>query len=188
MKENTLFALNWLKAPKDVASLFPSAPRVGRAMAYHISDPANCNVIELGAGTGSITAELLQAGVPPERLILFEKLSSFAGFLRQRFPGVLTLEKDVQELSTALAEVDATKMKNIHVVISALPLLTMPFAVQKNIVEQAFDVMVPGGIFVQLTYMPFSPIPHKKLGLQGRVGKIIWQNIPPATLWCYRKK
>jgi phosphatidylethanolamine/phosphatidyl-N-methylethanolamine N-methyltransferase len=43
-------------------------------------------VLELGAGTGSLTRGLLRAGCPPERLIVLEREPPLAALLRRDFP------------------------------------------------------------------------------------------------------
>ena len=54
-----MFFRQWLRAPLKTASVVPSSPRLGRAMAMAIPPGAE-KVVELGAGTGAITRALLR--------------------------------------------------------------------------------------------------------------------------------
>ena len=59
---NWVFFRQWLRAPLTTASVVPSSPRLGRAMALALPADAH-RVVELGAGTGAITRELLRVSV-----------------------------------------------------------------------------------------------------------------------------
>ncbi|MBV9444093.1 MAG: hypothetical protein JO217_15525, partial [Acidobacteriaceae bacterium] len=51
-------------------------------------EPNDIPVLEIGAGTGSITRALLRRGLRPERLFVIERDPTLAAFLEQKFPGV----------------------------------------------------------------------------------------------------
>jgi phosphatidylethanolamine/phosphatidyl-N-methylethanolamine N-methyltransferase len=75
----------------------------------------------------------------------------------------------------------------VKAVVSSLPLLSMKKAVQYRIGAQAFAVLAPGAPFIQFTYGLFSPLPRRRLGVQGGVQDRVLQNLPPASVWLYRK-
>src|SRR5271165_225818 len=81
-----LFWQQSLKNPLQVCSLFPSSPFVGRAMTAVLRDRIEQPIIELGAGTGAVTRQLIRNGVDPEKLTLIEIDSQLGGHLRRRFP------------------------------------------------------------------------------------------------------
>jgi phosphatidylethanolamine/phosphatidyl-N-methylethanolamine N-methyltransferase len=72
-------------------------------------------------------------------------------------------------------------------VVSGLPLLAMPREVQRRIVEAALAVMAPGAPLIQFTYGLFSPIDRAALGLTGEVAGRVYANLPPASVWRYRR-
>ena len=75
-------------------------------------------------------------------------------------------------------------------VVSGLPLIAMPLAAQTRIVSGAFSVLAPRGVFVQFTYGPFAPLnPElaRRLRLTGRRRSWIVRNLPPASVWVYRR-
>ena len=82
-----LFWQRTIKNPRQVCSLFPSSPFVGRAMTSVLGDRTKSHIIELGAGTGAVTRQLIRNGVQPEKLTLIEIDAQLGGHLRRRFPG-----------------------------------------------------------------------------------------------------
>jgi phosphatidylethanolamine/phosphatidyl-N-methylethanolamine N-methyltransferase len=40
---------------------------------------------------------------------------------------------------------------------------------------------------LQYSYSPIAPIPAKKLGVDVKLIKFVLRNLPPATVWRYRR-
>ena len=72
-------------------------------------------------------------------------------------------------------------------IVSGLPLLTFPRPLQDEIVHAAFAFLAPGAPLLQFTYGPMSPIARDRLKLEGRVAKRVIGNLPPASVWIYRR-
>ena len=70
--------------------------------------------------------------------------------------------------------------------VSGLPLQTKPFKHRIRLVDEAFELMAPDAPFVQFTYAMVTPVP-KRVGVVGHASELIWQNLPPARVWVYRK-
>ena len=47
--------------------------------------------------------------------------------------------------------------------------------------------MAPDAPFVQFTYAMVSPIPKRPERRSAHASELIWQNLPPARVWVYRK-
>lgn len=142
-------------------------------------------VVEVGAGTGVVTQALLDAGVPANKLYVVELDDRLYHFLSERFPGVRVLRGDAALLHELLP---AELVGKVTTVVSSLPLRAMTFEVQERITDAAFRVLRPGGVLVQYTYPPLSPLPADRLGLRAeRLGRI-WLNVPPAAVWRFRKR
>lgn len=174
-----LFFKTWLKAPLKTAAYGPSSHALALAMARAAMIGRDGPVIELGAGTGALTAALVERGVSPERLILFESDPAFAEVLEQRFPGARLVAGDAYAAPDTLGVTDAAA------VISGLPLVQ--YAGRARFVVDCLDKLCrPGARFCQLTYMPSSPVPLSGLpGLEHHVSRTIWANFPPARVWSY---
>ena len=145
------------------------------------------HVVELGAGTGQVTKALLAAGIDPQRLTLVERDGELAAFLRRHFLGPRIIEGDAVRLPRLLAD---NGVERVSVVVSSLPLLSLPAGVVNGIVGGVFEALPRGGALVQFTYGPTPPVPRalrERLQLDGVHGKRIWRNVPPAVVWTFRR-
>lgn len=175
-----VFLGEMIRRPTQVVALAPSSVALSREMAAKV--PAgNGAVVELGPGTGKITTALLEAGVPAQDLHLFELNPVFVEHLKQDFPGV-NVRQDRAENARNYIE------GKVKAVVSGLPLLSMPYEVQKAIVGGAFDLMEPGGRYIQFTYGPKPPVNERlraELGLTWSKSRKIWGNLPPARVYTF---
>src|SRR5689334_20916019 len=92
-----LFLRAWMRAPLVTAAMLPSGPFLSRAMAAAVDPAAPGPIVELGPGTGAVTAALVERGVAPERLILIEYLPEFSDLLRRRYPSARVIPGDAFE-------------------------------------------------------------------------------------------
>ena len=144
-------------------------------------------VLELGAGTGAITRALLARGLAPRRLVAIEKDPALCRILMLRFPEVTVLRGDVAGLAALLAEVGMARPGTL---VSGLPLAGMTRRRRRQVLEQIFACLDPGGALVQFTYSPLAPIPRAAcaaLRLSGRRVALVTWNLPPAAVWIYTR-
>ena len=87
MNDTLLFLRQVISRPLQVSAMAPSSRFLGKAMAKDLG-PHTGRVVEFGPGTGRLTQGILNAGVRPENLTLFEMNPEFVAHLRARFPGV----------------------------------------------------------------------------------------------------
>lgn len=155
-------------------------------MAHAVDPVGTAPIIELGPGTGPITQALLKRGVDPRRLVLVEFDGAFCRLLRKRFPDVQVVQADAYALRQSLA---AVSMMPAAAVVSSLPLLNKPDAQRLSLLRDAFELMMPGGSFVQFTYGMTSPVPRAADDdFVAEVSAPVWFNLPPARVWVYRRK
>jgi phosphatidylethanolamine/phosphatidyl-N-methylethanolamine N-methyltransferase len=185
-----LFLKRWLRRPFAMGAVVPSGRLLAEAMARTTLAALGerpGDVVELGAGTGEVTKALLAAGIDPKRLILVERDGELAAFLRRHFPGPRIIEGDAVRLPRLLAD---NGVERVSVVVSSLPLLSLPAEIVKGIVEGVFEALPRGAALVQFTYGPTPPVPRglrQNLRLVGARGHRIWRNVPPAVVWTFRR-
>lgn len=171
----------WMRDPRRVAAVMPSSPWLAAAMTASIA-PHCAPVIELGPGTGVFTEALLVRGVPEHRIALIELGAEFADALRRRFPAATLVERDASRLGA----VDLFDGELAGAVVSGLPLLSMPPARVRRVLEHAFVRLREGGAFYQFTYGFRCPVPRRlldRLGLKAtRIGTAL-RNLPPAAVY-----
>jgi len=102
MNEQLSFLCNWVSAPRRVAAVAPSSKSLATLITKGIS-PDDAPVIELGAGTGVFTRQLIERGIPQEQLALVEFGSNFARGLREEFPATRVLCMDAARLGVPVA-------------------------------------------------------------------------------------
>ncbi len=178
------FIGSFIAAPRRTGAQWPSGPALCAAMAAAVDSDIPGTIIELGPGTGVVTAALLARGIAPERLALIEASPTFCKLLRPRFPNLLLIEGNAFDFASIVAE---RKLGPIAAVVSSLPLLTQPRLRRLDLLRMALRCMHPKGVFIQFTYGMRSPIPVIDRFVDADVTPRIWRNIWPACVWRYRR-
>ena len=186
-RDELRFLRQWLRHPGRIGSVVPSGAALTSALAAAVPHDANGWVVELGAGTGSVTRALLAAGIAPQRLVALDSNAAFADLLRERFPDIAVIAGDACDLG---AELRAAGIGPVTAVVSSLPLLSLGARTRRAILSQIADVLAPDGVLVQYTYGPVPPAPRSlaaELGLAGTRATWVLANMPPAAVWRYRR-
>ena len=178
------FFKGWIDKPKAVGSIIPTSSVTAKRMASIIDTSSGLPVLEVGPGTGVITKAILARGVKPENLTCIEYAHDFVVHLQRNYPGVDVIEGDAFDLDTTLGE--KAKLTFVSVV-SGVPLLNFPVATRVKYIESLLDRMPAGRPIVQLTYGPKSPVPPGLGNYTVERFDFIIRNIPPTTLWIYRR-
>jgi phosphatidylethanolamine/phosphatidyl-N-methylethanolamine N-methyltransferase len=183
IREGGLLWAAWLRAPRRVGAVLPSSEQLAAVMAREV--PIGCGpVVELGGGTGSITAALLQAGVDPGDLFVVERDPRLAAGLRRRFPQCQILCGDALRLRDLLH--DNGVRDPVAAVISSLPLLSMPPADRARLLREVSRLIAGRGAMIQFTYGPRCPVSERTLSRGNvkawRIARV-WRNLPPASVW-----
>ena len=178
--ESTRFFLNWLQKPLAVGAVAPSGRELARLMTLGLAPGAR--VIELGAGTGTLTQAILERGVYPSDLHLIEQNEDFAAVLRKRFPVCTVVTGDAERLARHLHELRG----KVDFVISGLPLLLFTAARKARVLQQALTMLGRGGCIHQFTYGGRCSVGRALLaryGLRARLLGVAALNIPPAFVY-----
>ena len=180
---SVFFAL-WLQKPLRIAAANPSGARLADAVARCIDLKRPGPILELGAGTGSLTQGLVRAGCPPERIIALESEPALVAVLRRQFPAIRVIEGD----ATRIGDYLAGNVERLASVVSSLPIKWLPVEAQCAVVRPCLDLLGPGGRFLQLTNAFTSPVAVERLGIAGREVSRVWLNLLPAQIWAYSKR
>ena len=156
--DSARFLKSLVASPRLTGAVAPSGRALARRMAAAVGSPAHGLVVELGPGTGPVTRSLIEAGLPPERLVLVEYDAAFCRLLKQRFAHACVVQGDAYDLPRTL---EPFAGQPIAGVVSSLPLLNQPPPRRTKLITDAFALMGSSGVFVQFTYGLMSPIPHE---------------------------
>ncbi len=147
-------------------------------MARWLPEGSTAPILELGPGTGIVTAELIAAGLPEERLVAVEKSTVLADYLAARYPASRIVLGDALELDKLFAG------ERFGAVISSLPLKVFGPGQVQMLAGQIAGLLLPGAPWVQFSYhIAKGRAPDK--GFRSVNSSIVWSNFPPAKVSVY---
>ena len=177
--ERLHFLREFLRDRRAIGALTPTSASMSRRLADAAGAGRRRAVAELGAGTGPVTAALLERLPPDGRLWAFEIKPEFARVLRARFadPRLTIVEASAAEAPRVAREAGVA---GFDAVVSALPFAALGPALSREILAGAAEVMAPGAPFVAIQYRPdyLPPLLRERFGPVERQFHL-W-NVPPA--------
>jgi phospholipid N-methyltransferase len=168
---------------KTVATVAPSSRALSRAILRGIDWANTKAVVELGAGTGPITAELANVVAPHVRVVINEYLPDFCKALRQKFPTLDVVEGDAKKLTEMLAERGITE---INQVLSGLPLTHFSESDRAAVIDQCGRLLAPNGEFRQLTTAPWLYRGLYRRYFREVSFRLVLWNLPPGGVYTCR--
>jgi len=185
LSDHLRFFRTWLTKPVLTGAVSPSGKALARAMAKEVPADGAWPVLELGPGTGAVTAALIDRGVAAERIVAVEFNPDFCALLVERYRGLNVVEGDAYDLGNALPP---GLNGPYAAVISSLPLLTRPAEARVALIDAALDRVLPGGVLIQFSYGLGPPVK----AVAGRFAvtrtAFVLANLPPAQVWLYRRE
>jgi len=177
-----VFFAQWLRSPAQVGAVFPSSVFLARKIAQ-VAHAVDCSgyIVELGAGLGAVTAQLLESGIPSERLIVLERSSLMANQLRSQFPNLRVIEGDAACLSEYLKDY----LGHIKVVVSSLPLRSLSDVERGDIFSGLQLLLSEQGTFIQYTYALSASRSLYPATFESCSSSLVWRNVPPAKVECF---
>lgn len=172
-----LFFSKFLKHGVAISSLVPSSSFLARGVLRGIDWSQSHCVVELGAGTGPVTAEILKRAPAGCRVIFIERDADFCARLRERFPGADVVQADACELERILDERAVDKVDHF---VCGLPLPSFPREAKNRILDVVFRRLRDGGTFRQLTHMPYVYYRIYRRYFQQVRFSFVFRNLPPA--------
>ncbi len=181
-REGARFLRSFLASPRAVGAVLPTSGRTVRTLLDLAPVGAAPLVVELGAGTGPFTRELVRRLGPQSRLLAFELDPELAAALAAEItdPRVSVLAESAARLE---AHLDGERPK---VIVSALPFTSLPAPVRDEVLRTVRRVLAEDGVFLVLQY---SPLVQRRLErafgqVQRRLSPL---NVPPAVLFACRR-
>jgi phosphatidylethanolamine/phosphatidyl-N-methylethanolamine N-methyltransferase len=142
-------------------------------------------IVELGAGDGVLTTEILAKMPTKSRLLCFEINPEFCKILRgiedSRF---ILIEDSAENLHTHMKRLH---IKEVDYIISAIPFVALPDELAYSIVEGCEKALKKFGLYVQFHYSPLIKSMYERIF--GNVDvNFVALNIPPAFVMICKKK
>ncbi|WP_310618383.1 class I SAM-dependent methyltransferase [Flexibacterium corallicola] len=183
--DETRFIRSWAASPLQMGAVAPSSSALSKKIASFIPDDREGDVVELGPGTGAITKEILASGtIDGPRLTCLEYSHDFCNLLRGKYPDSNIIQGDAYNLKKSLSHI---RSGSLSAVVSGLPMWPRPLEDRLRCVDDALDLLKPNAPFILYTYSLSSPIPKEDHPCQQMRGAWVWRNLPPASVWVYRR-
>ena len=188
MPDNARFLWEFVRDPLHTAAVAPSSRGLAAAMTIDLPVHGEPNVVELGAGTGALTAAIQRTLAGRGRHIAFERHPRWAKLLQQRYPGVHVINADVADLTDVLTEHSITQA---DAVVSGLPWA----AYRAPLPAMLAAALAPCGVLTQFAYTwsRWAPPARAELAMlrqhfaQVDISPTIWLNLPPAVVYRARR-
>jgi phospholipid N-methyltransferase len=176
------FFKGFLRHPTVVGSIVPSSGFLARRVADAVQGAAT--VVELGSGTGAVTHALLRALSPRGRLLAVELDEEFAAMLEAECDERLIVHRgDAAQLGHALSQ---HGLHPVDAVVSGIPFSTIDEAIGRNVLQQVWASLQPGGAFI--AYQIRGDVVRLARDLMGKPQtRIELRNVPPIRIYAWRK-
>ena len=181
--EKLMFFCKFIKSPGTVGSVIPSSRFLSRAMTKPIDWKQTRSIVELGAGTGSITQYIHQLKNPDCLAVVFERDPDMQAELKTMFPG-FQFRDHAERLPYILEQLG---VREVDAIISSLPFTNFSEPLRNKILDGIIQTLKPGGLFITYQYSL-----HMKDQLEKVFDKVSISltllNIPPAFVYICHKK
>jgi phospholipid N-methyltransferase len=167
--------------PRQVGAILPTSRLAVRDMLDMGDVPGASLVVELGAGTGSQTGEILARMGPDARLVALEIDPRLAKVLEERFddPRLQVVCDSAENLPEHLGE------ERADVLVCALPFTSLEPGLRRRILESLPEALGPDGVALVIQYSPLIQSELRRLfpSVRRRISPV---NVPPAFLFACR--
>lgn len=181
-----------LRSPATVGAVAPSSPLLAAQLAAVVPRVGEPVVVELGPGTGSVTAAIGHRLAGRGRQVAVEIDVVLARYLRAEYPEVQVLVGDAAKLEQLLTE---HQVPAADAVVSGLPWSLIDSDAQRAIVTATARSLEPGGSFTTFAYVHALSMNRARQfrALLGDVfeevltTRTVWWNLPPAVTYVCRR-
>jgi len=178
ISETRAFLRSFFAHPRLVGAVLPTSRRTVRKT-LDLADLRSARlVVELGAGTGVYTRELLARLRRDARLVAFEIDPRLAA----------RLARDLEDPRLEVVASSAERIEShaaagaIDVIVSALPFTSLPPAVRRSVLDASLRGLSPTGVMLVLQYSPLMRAELERVfgSVARRISPI---NLPPAFVY-----
>ena len=181
-----LFLRDVLANPLQMGALAPSSRALARAIVNAADIRAQQTIVELGAGSGVFTREIVDRH-PDSPLFAFEISPQLGAELRDRFTSATIVVAPVEALPQVASKIG---LKKIDRIVSGLPWALWSETRQAGILDAIVPFLTPTARFVTFHYLHSRALGRVKATrrlLDARFTRVthsrpVWANFPPAYI------
>jgi phospholipid N-methyltransferase len=173
-----------IKSMRTTGAIARSSKYLCREMLKPIDFKKAKVIVELGAGDGVMTQQILQHLKPDGRLICFEINPQFCEILRgikdERF---VLIEDSAEHINEQLRTLG---IQEADYIVSAIPYMMLPEDLSNNIVKSSFKALKKKGLYIQFHYSTFIQRMYKRIFGNVKI-TFVPLNVPPAFVMICEK-
>lgn len=181
-----------LRSPAAVGAVAPSSVGLAELLASVVPRSGAPVVVELGPGTGSVSAVIDQRLPPAGRHLAVELDRGMIAYLSSARPTLEVVPGDARELGRLLA---ARGVMHVDAVVSGLPWALFDTPTQTAILSEVARLLGSAGAFTTFAYlhgMPLHTARRFRRTLMATfdevvVSRTVWRNLPPAFGYVCRR-
>ncbi|MFG2532138.1 class I SAM-dependent methyltransferase [Streptomyces sp. NPDC048516] len=207
--EGWAFFVESIRNHRTVGSIAPSSKSLAGLLADPLREraPQISNVLEVGAGTGSVTRVLLPRMSRGSRLDIVEANAHFAAHLRRLVRGYPNLPAEQEQVRVHNVYVEQlTTDRRYDVIVSGLPFSNFSPRQVEEIMGHYFHLLRPGGTLTYFSYcgsrwvrtfLTSRPEARRQRDVKDLLNQYhhryatgcwtVWGNLPPAQVWQLRR-
>jgi len=186
------FLAAFLRRPGTMGAVVPSSARLANALASIVPTAGAPVVVELGPGTGAVSAVIDERLPRGARHLAVELDEGMVEFLGRTRPGLEVVHGDARDLGKLLAE---RGVMHVDAVVCGLPWALFDEPTQQRVLTEVGHAIGPTGAFTTFAYLPGMALPaaHRfRRTLRSRFEEVlitapVWRNMPPAFVYVCRR-
>jgi phospholipid N-methyltransferase len=204
-REQRVFLRQFFQRYHTTGSVLPSSRGLAKALCRFVGKPLEAGgaareILEVGPGTGAVTAQLVAKMQPADRLTLVELNDDFVRHLRERFENEPAFQRVADRTNIIHGRLeDVPGEKAYDLIISGLPLNNFAVGEVETILSIFERLLKPEGVLSFFEYIAIRRVKAVVTSREGRarlrgIGQAlsrtmdgreirrdwVWPNVPPA--------
>jgi phosphatidylethanolamine/phosphatidyl-N-methylethanolamine N-methyltransferase len=181
-----------VRRPATMGAVAPSSPRLGAVLASVVPRTGTPVVVELGPGTGAVSAVIAEKLPAGARHLAVELDPDMVDYLRRTRPALEVVPGNAADLGTLLAD---RGIGAVDAIICGLPWALFDDATQTRLLGEISRAIGDTGAFTTFAYlhgMTLSAARRFRRTLRSsfeevQVTATVWRNLPPAFVYVCRR-
>jgi len=179
--------------PRTVGAILPSSEDLARAMIHELRLGERDTLLELGPGTGALTAHIRRILPRPDAYLGIDREPGFIEILEERFPDLRFVPGDAEEAERLCRDHGLAPPR---VILSGLPFASMRRHEQERILANVARLLSDGGTFRTFQYIHGYVLPsaarfrrhtERVLGTSAHLSAPLFANLPPAYVLTWER-
>lgn len=182
---NLLFLQKFFRHGTRIASVWPSSRFMARASISHADFSSARCIVELGAGTGPITSEIVKRLDTRTQFLALERDPDFVQVLHNRFSAstnMRILQADVGHLDSILSD-QGIAPHGVDCFVSGLGTASLPESVRNAMFGAVKKYLHSDGFFSNITEVPLYYLNFYKSIFEHVSFQFVALNMPPGGVY-----